>query len=231
MNQEYIEIDLLELAKAVLRRWWLIVILVAVAGSISAYRTVKYVVPVYQARATLFIGKESASLSSLSLDDLYIGGQLISDYKQLITTRAVTQTVIDELGLNAKPKDLTGNIGISDITDSRFMYVAYTDPIPERAQLIVNKLSQVLVEKAGTVVGVKNIQIVDSALTPENPIGPSLKKNVVIAAFIGGVLALGLIFLEIFMQNTVKNESEIEKLIQVPVLGTIPKFKGEPRIR
>lgn len=229
MDEEYQEIDLVELMRVVLRKWWLILLLVVIAAGSSYYVTKEYVTPIYKAESTLFIGKENDLISGISFSDLQVDNKLVVDYRELIKTRLVTSKVIEDLALITTPTEIIDNLGIDIISESRFMHVTYEDPIPARATQIVNKISEVLAKKAEEIVGVKNVQIVDFAIEPVLPISPSIKKNVAIAGVLGAMIALFIIFLQMMMDNTIKSEEDIEKLIGVPVLGVIPKFKGEAR--
>lgn len=230
MNEEYKEIDLLELVRHVLHHWWLILILTLIAAGASYYITNTTIAPTYKAYTTLFIGKENNSITELSLSDLQVGNQLVTDYQELIKTNLVTEEVIKELALLATPGDLKLYLGVETIKDSRFMHVSYTDTNPERATEIANKLSEILAEKAIAIVGVKNIQIVDYAEVPTIPVGPNKTMNTAIAGVLGLMVALLVIFLKMTLINTVQKEEDIEKELGMPVLGLIPRFKGEQRI-
>lgn len=231
MEQEYQEIDLIEVFWVVLRKWWLIILLMVIAGGAAYYVTDTYITPVYKAESTLFIGKESDILSNISLSDVSLDNKLVLDYRELIKTRLVTEEVIEELSLITTTKGLIENLSIDVIADSRFMHISYEDPIPERATQIVNSLSDVLANRAMDIVGVDNVKIVDYAIVPVEPISPSKMKNVAIAAVLGAMVALGIIFLQMLMDNTVKTEEDVEKILGLSVLGVIPEFKGEVRKR
>lgn len=69
-----------------------------------------------------------------------------------------------------------------------------------------------------------NIRIVDRAETPLTPSSPKLKLNVLIALFLGLAGGLGLAFLFEHLDNSVKTNDEIERLIGLPSLGVIPTF-------
>jgi len=226
MNEQYNEIDLLEIVKRIKRKWWLILLFAIISSSISFYVTTQMTTPIYQAKSTLFIGKESGGLSNISLSDLQVGNTLVSDYVQLISTNLVTEEVIQDLELNTTVAAFKSNIGVKAINNSRFMRIAYNHPDPEQAKIIVNKLSETLTEKALDIVGVKNIQIVDYAKKPFAPVSPSLKKNLAISIVGGIVIALMIIVLEMAITNTVSNEEEIEAILKVSVLGSVPKFRS-----
>lgn len=230
MNEEYQEIDLLKLFRVVLSKWWLILLLMVVAAGSAYYYTDNYVTPIYEAKATLFIGKENTdSLTGLNLNDLRVENQLIVDYRELIKTRLVTEEVIDELALLASPGDLVTNLSISSIDESRFMYITYTDHIPGRAAEITNKLSDVMAEKASEIIGVQYVKVVDAALEPTKPISPSIMKNTAIAGVLGAMIAMGIIFLMMMLDNKIHDEEDIEAILGMPVLGMIPEFEGKER--
>lgn len=223
------EIDLVELMWVVLRKWWLILLLMVIGAGISYYVTETYVIPIYEAESTLFIGKESDVLANVSLSDFNLDNKLVVDYRELVQTLLVTEAVINDLALATTPEEIIKNLSIGVISESRFMHVSYKDPIPERAAIITNSLSEILAEKATDIVGVDNVQIVDYARNPSRPISPSLPRNMAIAAVLGAMVALGLIFIQMMMDDSVKTDEDVEKLIGATVIGTIPLFKGDPR--
>lgn len=228
-NQDYQEVNLLEIVKKVMPKWWVIFLLMVISGSISYYVTSEYMVPEYKAKTTLFIGKESEVLAGISLSDFNLDNKLVVDYRELIKTRLVTSEVINRLSLETTNIELIDKLGIEIITDSRFMHVAFVDPLPERATLIVNTISEELADKAKTIVGVDNVQIVDYAEVPSIPISPNTRNNVMVAMVLGAIVAIGIIFIQMMVNNTIHSEEDMEKTFGVPVLGVIPKFKGEVR--
>ncbi len=225
MGEEYQEIDLLELIGIVLRKWWIILIFVVIAGGTAYFVTDNYVTPTYEAKATLFIGKEADLLGEISLSELQMDNKLVIDYRELLRTRLVTEDVINELGLSITTGDLIDNLAVETISDSRFIHIKYVDTNPTVAQAITNKLSEVLVDAVTEIIGIKNVQIVDAAIKPQYPIGPNIVMNISIAVVLGGMLALFVIFILHLLDNTIKKEEQLEKKLGIPVLGVIPKHK------
>jgi len=69
-----------------------------------------------------------------------------------------------------------------------------------------------------------DIVVVDPAVVEEEPVSPKTKLNVVIAAFLAIFIGVFIIFLQEYLDNTVKEEKDIENLTGLPVLGVIPDF-------
>ncbi|MBK7720586.1 MAG: GumC family protein [Simplicispira sp.] len=86
------------------------------------------------------------------------------------------------------------------------------------------------VKQVGVAGGVEanNIQVVDKAEVPLFPYKPRLALNAAIGLLAGIVLGLGIVFLMESMDDSIKFADEVEKLLQVPLLGVIPKVKDKP---
>lgn len=223
------EIDLKEIFQKLAEFWWVIILLTFLSGAVAYHVSANRIVPVYEARTTLFVGKESGSLPQLSLNDLNLGDRLVVDYRELVKTNLVLEEVIEMLSLQATPNQLRDKINVRTVNNSRFIYLSVQDTSPEMAVSIADALSDVLREKAEEVVGVQNVYVVDYAVMPQNPISPRVALNVAIALVLGMMVGVFIVFLNMYLNDTIEKESDIEQMVGLPVVGMIPKFKGDPR--
>lgn len=67
-----------------------------------------------------------------------------------------------------------------------------------------------------------NIKIIDKALMPVAPFTPNTKRNLIVALLLGLFGGVALVFFVEYLDNTVKDPDEVEKIIGLPTLGTIP---------
>ncbi|NMB01389.1 MAG: hypothetical protein GX971_07735, partial [Firmicutes bacterium] len=67
-----------------------------------------------------------------------------------------------------------------------------------------------------------DVQVIDDAILPEEPVKPRVKLNIAIGGVLGVFLGVGVAFLLEFMDNTLNTKEEAERLLGVPVLGQIP---------
>lgn len=70
-----------------------------------------------------------------------------------------------------------------------------------------------------------DVQVIDAATVPVNPVKPRVKLNIAIGAVLGIFLGVGLAFLLEFIDNTIKTKEDVERLLGVPVLGQIPDLE------
>ena len=91
---------------------------------------------------------------------------------------------------------------------------------------LYNGLLQQL-KQVGVAGGVEtnNIQVVDKAEVPLFPHKPKLALNAAIGLVAGLVLGLLLVFLMESLDDSIKFADEVEKVLQVPLLGVIPRVK------
>jgi tyrosine-protein kinase Etk/Wzc len=71
-----------------------------------------------------------------------------------------------------------------------------------------------------------NIDVVDPAFTPLDPVRPNKLQNLIIGLVASLILGIALTFLLERLDYTVKSEEEVKKLLAVPVLGLIPQLEG-----
>jgi len=74
-----------------------------------------------------------------------------------------------------------------------------------------------------------NLIVIEEAQVPNRccPISPKTKTNTLLAAAVGALLAVGLIFLLDYLDDTVKSPQEIQEDTNLSTLGTITLIKGE----
>lgn len=71
-----------------------------------------------------------------------------------------------------------------------------------------------------------NIHVIDYAVTPDKPIGPRRLQGIALALIFSLVFSAGLaIFME-YLNNTVTSAEDVERLLNLPVLVTIPAIGG-----
>lgn len=88
-----------------------------------------------------------------------------------------------------------------------------------------NTYSQLLLSLQGGDVNVLNV--VEEATVPTHPISPNTPMNVLVAAAIGGALALGGILLMEYLDDSIKTPEDIELATGLPTIGTIVKIEGK----
>lgn len=226
-KNDFIEIDLREIFFIVLRKWYLIAICFILAVGSSFVVSQYYLKPIYKANATLFLGKESDKIASLSFADIQLNNQLVSDYRELLKSDLVADSIKEKLGVDVKK--FKSNVNVQTVKDTRIFSISYEDTDPQLAANVVNELSVVIKQMATDIIQVKNVKVIDIAKVPEAPISPNKKKNIALAGIAGLLLGAGLIYLLEMIDYTFKKPEQLEKQLALNVIGVVPKFEGGKR--
>ena len=222
-DEDEIEIDLRELFFALKKRILIILAALVAGAGIAGVYTEFMITPVYSATSTMLVLTKETTLASLA--DLQIGSQLTGDYSILITSRSVLQQVIDDLGLDMDYRTLEANVSINNPQDTRILELTVTNSDPEMAKQIVDTLAEVSSDFIGEQMEIVGPKIIEEGEVPTVQTSPSLRRNVMIGALAGFVIAAGIIVLMTILNDTIKSEDDIEKYLGLPTLASIPDRK------
>lgn len=72
-----------------------------------------------------------------------------------------------------------------------------------------------------------DVQVIDVAIAPTDPISPKKTVNLMIAAILGLCIGLVVAFVLEYMNKTVKTPEDVQQYLRLPILGSIPDFDSE----
>lgn len=217
-------ISLKELIQTLKKRMSLIIILTLMAVLVSAAISYFVLTPIYQSSTQLLVNKSNDDQQSFNVGEVQTNLQLINTYNVIMKSPAILDIVIDDLKLNMTTKELNEKITVQSEKDSQVVNISVQDEDPKQAAAIANKIAEVFQTEIVKIMNVDNVSILAKAELGENPspIKPQPLLNIAISMVVGLMAGVGLAFLLEFLDNTVKTEQDIEKGLELPVLGVIP---------
>ena len=218
------EIDLLELL-AYYRERIVWIILGFLAGAVIAGLITYYLItPDYTATSKMYM-VSSSSQSVVDLTDLNIGQSLSKDYVELLKTRPIIESVIEEQGLDYDYAQLLSMLSMSTLSDTRIIAIRATSKDPEEAMNIANALADKGVKELPKLMETPQPHIAEYAIIPVNPSSPSFSRNTMIGALIGMIIVLGIFTIRFMLDDTFKTAEDIEKEFGVIPRTVIPEGK------
>ena len=120
---------------------------------------------------------------------------------------------------------------IQEINRKQFQLNALRREVENNRQILdLFQKQQKGIEATGGV-QTSNARVVEYANVPKTPIRPNRQRSIVLAFFIGLVGAFGLAYLLERLDNTLKGQEDVERRLELPVLGLLPMLsdvkKGE----
>jgi capsular exopolysaccharide synthesis family protein len=106
--------------------------------------------------------------------------------------------------------------------------IDYWNSEVERLRKILDVLAEKTIEtkiKGSLDFGKTNIMVVSPAMLPDSPVKPDKVLNITVAFLLGLMIFLPLAFLLEHLDYSIKTPEDVEKYLNLPVLGVIPKMK------
>ncbi|WAA12123.1 YveK family protein [Fervidibacillus halotolerans] len=223
-------ISLKELYETVRKRMHLIFILTFAAATVSAVVSYFIITPVYQVSTQLLVNRTETETYNTS--EIQTNLQLINTYNVIITSPRILDIVADELDLEMTTNELKEKISVESEQNSQIINLSIEDPDPNKAALIANKIAEVFQNEIAKIMKVDNVSILSQAEVTDllTPVKPKPVLNIAIAIVIGLMIGVGLAFLLEYLDNTIKTEQDIERYLDLPVLGVVSHFNPEDYI-
>ena len=222
MEEEVIKID--DLIEALKKRWAMIVLITLIATLLSAVVSIFLIKPQYEASTKLFIGKEEGSNESYDNNDIQMYQKLMKTYSQMIQTKDLLNKSVEKSKTDLKVEEVSGGITVIPVADTQILEIKFKSTSKEDAKKIIEAVTDEFMITSKELVPNGNIQIIETVELPQNPVSPNKKMNIAIAFLLGLMVSVGLVFLLEFLDNTFKSKEELERELEIPVLGVIPNI-------
>ena len=230
-------IDLLELAKILLHRWIIILVVTVLTGA-ACFGFFHFTTDTsYSATIKMYVNADALSVSSsISVSTLNASSSLVPIYKEIVNTHLV----LDKVGklLNNEGYSgidyyyLTENkmIECSALNNTPVFQIKVTDTDPERAIEIANTIAKVLPTEIANIIDGSSARIVDSALSAER-LSRGVLKNSAIGAMLAFVIMCFIIIMnDYFLNDSISDVKYLEETFpDIPVLGNIPRAQARDR--
>ncbi|SDW16602.1 Capsular polysaccharide biosynthesis protein [Alicyclobacillus hesperidum] len=216
----------------IIRRHWMIVIgIPIVAIIVSGILSFFVIRPQYEADTTLLVNQSqtSAEQAGLQYDSIMANQALVNTYSAIIKSASIEENVIQQLNLPYTVAQLDKMITVSSPTQSQVIDVKVIGPSEAQAVSIANALATDFQKRAARLMDVENVQIVDRAVNQPGakPVKPNKKLNLAIALILGLLVGIGIAFLLEYLDNRIRSAEDAQRLLELPVLGTISDYSLE----
>ena len=228
------EIDLKELFEIFWSKKLLITLVVVVFAVIGMLYSFLLVVPKYTSSTTLVLTKAENITTTpeirsdaITTTDVNLNSQLVSTYSELAKSKKILRTVISNLKIDIDEAVLRGSVSVTSVKDTEFIEIKVTNTDPILAAQIANEIANVFTVNVAEIYSINNVHIVDQAEPANDPSNVNHLKDLVIFAFLGIVASGVYILIVNMLDTTIKSSEEVEKITQLAVLATIPRYEDD----
>ncbi|GAA0469235.1 YveK family protein [Alkalibacillus silvisoli] len=220
-------ISLQEIWQILMKRIKMIIAITILAIITSFVLTSFFMTPQYEANTQFIVNQSNNQAEQqITQGDIRTNVELINTYNVIIQSPAILSEVIDELGLTLTASQLANRIDVNNADNSQVVNVAVTGPDHDQAVNIANTTVDVFMTNVPEYMNVDNVSVLSEAIyqADPSPVSPNTTLNMAIAMVLGLMVGVGLAFLLEYLDTTIKTEEDIEKALDLPVMGIISTF-------
>lgn len=222
MEEQVISIE--EIFEALKKHWRMIALITILSTVIAGVFSFFIIDPVYEASTKLFVGKEENSTEVYNSNDIAMYQKLLKTYSETIKTRDLLTSAIKDSKYDLEVGTVSSALTVVPVTDTQILQIKYQSKDPKEAEVMLKAISNNFIKTAKELVPNGNVRVIEAVETPKNPVSPNKVMNIAIAFLLGLMVSVGLVFLLEYLDNTYKNKEQLEKELEIPVLGIIPNL-------
>ena len=220
-------IDLLELFGMLWQHIFQILICTVIGAAVAFGVTKFLMVPQYESSAMMIVNTRQDANANVTSDQINSATKLVETYSIIVKSDTVLSRVIDDLGLNLNYGELKDKVTVKSVNSTQVMEISVEDADPAAAQIICQKITQVCPDLIKDAVEAGSVKLISAASTPVQPVSPNTLKNTAVGAMLGLVACAGVLVLRMLLNNKINNDADVQKYLDLPVLGVIPVYEGE----
>ncbi|MEO5320425.1 polysaccharide biosynthesis tyrosine autokinase [Arthrobacter sp. CC3] len=236
----------------VVRVYWKAIVAFTVLATLTAFGWTVLQPKIYSSDSSGIVVTPGSDNVSLSLAGDSLAKAKVKNYESVAKSRLVADRVIASLELNTTADALLGTISVKVPLDTAEIRVTAQSPDPATAQRVadawVNGLAAQVeaIETATPVTATTETTTPDAgtsssapaatpapasavrilplgkAVLPTSPVSPNVKLTLALGALIGLALGVAYALVRRHLDRRIRNAAEIERLFEVPVIGTLP---------
>lgn len=215
------------LLQGVVRKWWLVAILVIIFGSVGYFLNIYMSVTQYSASMTLYVLNRDKVLAgeTINYNDITLGQELLTQYSGIFYSRLVASDAAKALSrYNISSEQLSAVVSINNTENTSILTVTAITSDPELSVDAANAMGNAFTSQIYNITKNDYVGVLDEAQA-SFPIPNKGVSRTVICALIGALIALSIIYVIEYFDTTIRSAEDIEEGLKLRVIGIIPEHE------
>lgn len=223
-KNEELELDLSQLFLLMKKNIRLIIISVLLCITASLIMTIFFIDKKYASEERIYLTPKVTESGYVDNATVSSNNLLVNNYVSMLKGENILSMVAEELGI-ANVEEVKKALSISNQSNTQIISVVAKTDDPTKSKKIAETTVNIFFSEMKDKLDIKNLTIIDSPKISNTPVSPNKKLNAILGALAGGLLSCGYIFLKFLLDKRLKNRSEAEAFLGLPVLAEIPWFE------
>ena len=230
MEERLINFEFEEVWYLFKKKFWIIIVVTAITTSLAVVKVSK-LQPSYSATAKIFMGNGNDMLQVYSESELSYYSQFITIFSEISKIDGFLDDTLKEHKIDKTSLEVASALSFSASANTPIVNIYYSSYTDDQMAEILDAVCEVLLDKVKEIMPTTNPTILSEAKV--TTIYPNKTKLPIIAFAAGIILSIGLILVLDYLDTRIISKKQLEKIVPVPVLGSIPveekKFRKESK--
>ena len=218
--------DLEELWYLFKKRFWIIIVITSITTSLALYKVSK-LQPTYSANAKVFMGNSTDMLEMYSQEELSYYSQFITIFSEISKIDGFLDDTLRKNNIDKTSLEVASALSFTSSENTPIVNIFYSSYTDNQMAETLDAVCDELIDKVEEIMPGTKPTILSEARV--STIYPNKRKLPIIAFAAGIILSIGLILVLDYLDNRIVSKKQLEKIIPVPVLGSIPTVEKEFR--
>lgn len=216
-------INISEIFEMIKKRWIFIVVITLLSIVTTGILSFYVIEPKYETSSKVFIGKEENNEDGYNSSDIQMYQKLLKTYSEAIRTIDLVERAIENSKYNLNTEDILDSLTVLALADTQILEISYESKNPKEAEDTLSRIVLEFINTSKELVPNGSVTIIQKVRLPETPVSPNKILNIAISLVLGMMASIGIVILMEYMNNTFKNKDQVQKELNVPVVGIIPQ--------
>ncbi|MEB7786957.1 Wzz/FepE/Etk N-terminal domain-containing protein [Staphylococcus equorum] len=217
-------VDLSKILQIIRKNIKLLIILPIICLLISALVTFFFLDAKYQASTQVLVNQKESD-SQMMAQEVQSNIQLVNTYSEIVKSPRIIDKVSKELDRKYSSGEIISMLTVTNQAESQVLNIDIESKSGNDSEKIANKIAEIFSQEVPDIMNVDNVSILSTADDTATQVAPKPLVNLIIGLVIGLIFALLIIFFKELLDKRIKTEKDVENELDIPVLGSIQKFK------
>lgn len=206
----------------IIKKYKLLIFSSAFIGTlIATFVTFFYLTSIYSASTQILVTQANDS-KNVQSSEVQANIQMVNTYSIILKSKDLMKEIAKDYP-KYTANEISKNLIVTSDSNSQVINVTVKNQYPRVAVAIANDITDKFIKESKDLIKTNEVSVLSRAYIEdsEHPSGPNHQIHLVIGLLAGLFLAFIIIVLKEMFDTTLKTEESIEKILQLPILGTI----------
>ena len=226
MEERLINFEFEEVWYLFKKKFWIIIVVTAITTSLAVVKVSK-LQPNYSATAKVFIGNGNDMLQVYSESELSYYSQFLTIFSEISKIDGFLDNTLKKNKIDKTSLEVASSLSFASSANTPIVNIYYSSYTDYQMAETLDAVCEVLIDKVKEIMPTTNPTILSEAKVAT--IYPNKTKLPIMAFAAGIILSIGLILVLDYLDTRIISKKQLEKIVPVPVLGSIPIEEKEFR--